>query len=795
MKKILTKSALAAVMAIAFAACGETEPTEWRLFSYIHDLKRGDDASCTALFNVGRHDLKRVAPLKIEAPAAKGAVYEVTVNGQRLEVAVGESWSVEIPFGKFRNNDNKLEIRVAKGSDEHLCDVDRIGVYGTVSALKGPRVTERDFFLLHLDKTIPEFRAAADKAAAGDMDGAKRLFADYVRKHYRVQDHVLKDYLHPDKPEVVLKRGDAVKHGYVWSIGTYRFKDKHINWAFNPTWNGYCEWCYHLAYFTSMDYLTRRYALKGEEEYAELARQQYREFFEKEPPPADYIGGGGTFSWRSLETGGRIGGIFANDIYFLLRSPGTTDDFITTYFRSFWDHCTLVRKSHAGSGNWRTNEMTGLLVSTYMAPYFTQTKEWREYSLGICVQEFSRQIYPDGQQDELSTGYHVGVAMQFMRIPAIYKMAGVEPPAGCLKTVETMFNPYMILMRPDRRVPSLNDAGNATVREFLSYGITNFPHRKRDFEWFATDGKEGEPPKWTSRLMPYAGWAVMRSGWGPKDLWAHMDCGPFGTGHQHEDKGSIQMWAHGTEMISEAGWYDYDTSDMRKYVLSTRGHNTVRIDGQDQNRRRQQATYAIPHDVVPNIPFSTSDTLDLAEMTYSDGYAGRVGRAVTHRRRLMFFKRPEGTRPFFAVVDRLAAGDGKSHSYEQIWHLQAGEFESLQPLSFVARYPNGARLAAAFSDSAAKIVDKRGQKEPELQGWNPGRWDKHNASPIATPVLCGPLQGSRRIVTVFQPWPGECAGAIRVKASADVAEKSFTLVLADGRELTFTENAPDKETP
>ncbi len=174
-------------------------------------------------------------------------------------------------------------------------------------------------------------------------------------------------------------------------------------------------------------------------------------------------------------------------------------------------------------------------------------------------------------------------------------------------------------------------------------------------------------------------------------------------------------------------------------------------------------------------------------MTYDDGYAGKVGDAVTHSRRLMFFKHPEGTRPFLAVVDRLVAKDGKPHDYEQIWHLQKGEFDVLNQLDFIARYPNDARLVAAFSAPGAKLVDKRGQKTPELQGWDPGVWNKNNEVPIATPVLCGRLDGSLRIVTIFQPWPRAGVEPIRVKASADVAEKSFTLVMSDGRELDFEE--------
>lgn len=768
------------------ASYAENEPKTWRLFAYINNVKAEDGSGCQALFNIGRHDLKHIAPVKIEGKGEKGAVYEISVNGKVMGVVSGALWRVELPFKSYRFGKNNLKIKVLEGADNRIADKDRIAVYGTVSAMKGPRVSVEDFFLKHIDKSIPEFREAAKKASEGDIKGAGKLFADYVRKNYRLPDYVLDDYLKPKDAEKVRRQGEAAKKGTVWSIGTYRFEDGNINWAFNPTWNGYDEWCYHLAYFTSMDYLTRLYALDGDEAAAELARRQYTGFFENEIPPADHICRNATFSWRSLETGGRIGGIMAFDIYFLMKSPATTDEFIVTYFRSFWDHCTIIRKSHAPRDNWLTNELTGLFSASYFAPYFEETKEWREYSLSKLIKEFTRQIYPDGQQVELSTSYHVGVARQFMRVPNVCRAYGVEPPKGCLETVERMFNPYMAMMRPDGKMPSLNDAGNSSVQNFLAYGLELFPYRK-DFVWFASNGRKGEKPEWTSRLLPYAGWAIMRSGWGRDDFWAHMDCGPLGTAHQHEDKGSIQMWAHGVEMIGEAGWYDYDTSDMRKYVLSTRGHNTVRIDGRDQARLANRKTHLVPEGETPQIPFSTTPLLDIAEMIYEDGYAGLGKNAVTHHRKLMFFKQPEGTTPFFAVIDRLNVNDSKVHSYEQIWHLQKGEFESLDALSFLAKYPNGAYLAGVFSDEGAKVVDKRGQKKPELQGWNPGRWDLNNASPIATPVLCGELKTSKRIVTVFQPLSGKGVHVKSVKASGNIDEKTFEIVLSDGTVLKYEE--------
>ena len=92
-------------------------------------------------------------------------------------------------------------------------------------------------------------------------------------------------------------------------------------------------------------------------------------------------------------------------------------------------------------------------------------------------------------------------------------------------------------------------------------------------------------PTYTSAAMEYAGMMVMRTGWGKDDVWAFMDAAPFGTGHQHEDKLNLLMYAHGKYILTENGSYAYDDSEMRKYALSTRSHNTVRVNGMDQNRR------------------------------------------------------------------------------------------------------------------------------------------------------------------------------------------------------------------
>src|SRR5690606_28147273 len=93
-------------------------------------------------------------------------------------------------------------------------------------------------------------------------------------------------------------------------------------------------------------------------------------------------------------------------------------------------------------------------------------------------------------------------------------------------------------------------------------------------------------PAETSVAFPQAGYFVMRSGWSREAVWALFDGGPLGYTHHHEDKLNLLLHGHGRLLLTECGNYAFDDSEMRRYAVSTRGHNTVRVDGMDQNRRR-----------------------------------------------------------------------------------------------------------------------------------------------------------------------------------------------------------------
>jgi hypothetical protein len=82
---------------------------------------------------------------------------------------------------------------------------------------------------------------------------------------------------------------------------------------------------------------------------------------------------------------------------------------------------------------------------------------------------------------------------------------------------------------------------------------------------------------------------------------------------------------------------------MRRYVISTRVHNTARVDDMDQARCRTiHGTYGWhDEDINPlsDMKYRLGEDTDWAGGIYNQGYSPREDRAVTHRRKVIFVKK------------------------------------------------------------------------------------------------------------------------------------------------------------
>ena len=651
----------------------------------------------------------------------------------------------------------------------------------------GPRTTPEEFFTKHLDTSIPALSSIPAKMSAGDRAGAEKVFADHVRATLRHDvlnaDWIGRKYTGKER-RGIKRRAEEIMDYKLSSCGMpHHFADHKVDWDLNPTFNKYKEWTWQLSRHPFWTTLAEYYTATGDERAVTVWIDMISSWFDQALVPLK-ASSGATHCWRTIEAGIRMSG-WSRQIAAFAKSPQVTDEFLTRYFISIWEHGWRLR-NNSTRGNWLLMELHGLLRISLLYPFLNDAPEWRAYALKILQEEFSRQVYPDGFQYELSTGYHGVVVSNYKAIFDLYENLGLERPEFIRTGLEKMFETYVRLATPDGGTPSLNDGSNANVARWCRMASRFYPERA-DFRWFATGGREGTPPDYLSTVFPWAGAVVFRTSWAKDAVWGYMDASPFGRGHQHEDKLNFLLNAYGKTMLTEGGNYMYDSSDCRKYVLSTRAHNTIRIDGLEQNRRRTYRWKDADITVKADVEFSTSPTRDVARSTYKDGY-GPQQELVVHHRTVLFLKEEPGLAPFFVVIDRLAAPDDRPHAFEIMWHLEECKL-AIDGQTFTGDFGDGIGLAAATSDAVAKITDMKGQHKPYFQGWMP-IWvgGPHEHRPIPTPVVQGTFTGAKRIVTVLYPYRGGANRLRGVTADADPKADSFTLMLADGTERSVRES-------
>lgn len=658
----------------------------------------------------------------------------------------------------------------------------------------GPVTSAAEFFTEHLDTTIPELASIPEKVTSGDLVGAEKVFADYLRATLNPEryNRVWIGKAYPAEARDRLFRlaertmsyhlDSASKNHHQYPIGS-------VDWKLNPTFNKQKEYVFVLSRHAFLTDLAEYYTLTGDERAANVYTNMISSWIDQAKAPPAGTNQYKTDCWRTIECGIRMGA-WSRQIHAFLRSPAVTDRFLTDFFISVWEHGRRLRERPT-HGNWFLIEMTGLVRIGLTYPFLKDAKPWFEYAMGRLENEFAIQVYPDGFQYELSTNYQGTCLECFNAIRGTFTDNGLEAPDFLAKGMRRMYEVYWKLSQPSRVTPDLNDGGRRDVAANCAAALRLYPEDPV-FRWFATSGEEGAQPDVLSLAFPYAGAVVFRDSWSTNAIWGYLDASPFGRDHQHEDKLNFLLSAYGKDMVVEPGNYFYDTSEMRKYVLSTFAHNTVLIDGKGQRSRKGYQWRDEDIRKKADLDFSTARARDSATSAFTAGYGENAEVRVHHARTVLFLKDIPGTTPFFVVIDRLKDLDGSApRGYEQVWHLEDCNLQ-IEGRSFRADFGDGVGLFSVCSDEQSAIADCRGQKDPVWQGWMPiRRRGPHEHRPIPTPVIRGTFSGARRVVTVLYPYGGSSCPLIGVDASSDVRDGMFCIRMADGRNLLFEENAKE----
>lgn len=637
----------------------------------------------------------------------------------------------------------------------------------------GPRISDTEFFgMLNLE--LPGLDKVKASADAGDMTSAKREFAEYLRRRQKPvwKPEWLASLQHSTRTDKTdTREADRIMQRDLPSVGVYHKYDGEIDWTLNPI--NYREWPWQLNRHPFWTTLGLAYWATGEEKYAKEFVYQMTDWVRQCPVPLDN-NGNRSETWRTIEAGIRTGHHWPSAYYLFLNSPSFTDDAIVTMVKSMVEHAQHLMR-WPQTGNWLTMECNGLMHVGVLFPEFKDAETWRKTASERLYAELDKQVYPDGAQIELSTGYHQVSLLNFAAAWNVAHINGVEMPADYVAKMQRMFDYDLDVSMPDGYAPGLNDAGRTNMMAQAKMGLTYFPERK-DYQWLATLGKEGTKPDVGSIALPFSGHVVMRSGWELDDRYMLFDAGPYGYGHQHEDALSFVIYAYGKYMLVDPGNYPYDSSDWRRYVLSTRAHNTIRVDGLDQHRNGRPRQEYVVSQPMP-IRWTSDAKFDYAQSTYDDGYGSDSSVQVKHTRSVVFVK-PE----YWIVVDTLVPSDEKPHRYESAFHLDVSGAEvDAAAKSVRTTDAKGANLSILpVADDGLKVSIVSGQKEPIVQGWMPA--GGYTCRPIPTPIFSREQPGDASFAYVFYPTPegGRCR-VVKVEPLAVEGATAMAVRFENGR--------------
>jgi len=596
-----------------------------------------------------------------------------------------------------------------------------------------PEKMKSIFQNLNLDyKGLEEVKKAYQK---GDLPKACELLLEY----YKTSESAKR--LKKNKPEVSQKTTSAAD-SIVADIYTFqnvagkvpRLDDSHLKWSHNGPEDD-IEWAWALNRHYPVAYILPDYFETGNPVYA-----KYIDSFTKDwiiqswPYPAVKSS---TAMWRGLEVSFRVK-TWAQVFYGLISTDYISPATKLLILSSLPDHAHYARYFHA-QNNWLTMEISGLATVATAWPEFKQAEEWLNYSIKVMSESMKDQVYADGAQTELTSSYHYVALRNFELFQTLCNDAGKPLPDFFNKTLENMYNYLALTIRPDGYGLLNNDADLIYNRDIVLKAAEQY--NRNDWKYIVTNGKEGTKPKvGPSYILPWAGHLISRGGYDADAQWSFFDIGPWGSGHQHNDKMHVSVAAYGRDLLVDCGRFAYrgEVADkFRKYATGSQSHNVLLIDG-----KGQAPGLKVTEEPVSKKDYSIMPDYDLGRGSFAE-FTGLEG-ACKHTRTL-FYSRGD----FWVVVDQITTD--RPRKIEALWHWHPENKLKIENDKVYTANESGNLQIIPTGNQKWEVKMVKGQEQPEIQGWYSKEYNIFEPNP--TTIYSTQIEKDVTLVWVL--WPSE----------------------------------------
>lgn len=474
--------------------------------------------------------------------------------------------------------------------------------------------------------------------------------------------------------------------------------------------------------------LAAAYRQTGDDKYAQHAARLLWSYYNTCPVPnsRQIVG-----PWRTLEVGGRQWRVLVDTVGYLGATSAFDAATHAMLARSRLEHMRYLMAYCGGPNNWYQVEASGMAVAALFSPELNDADSYLRVALRRLKWINSFAYFDDGFQFELSHSYHMFPTSALMHLVHVARARGVALPGDFVALTEKAHEMYLYALQPNHLLPMFNDCGAMPIDPATTLRFASDVFARPDLRWGGSYGREGQKPDHASHAWPSAGYYAMRDRWGEDGQFLFFDGAPYGASHQHEDKLTFTLYAHGRLLIGDPNIYSYSWTEPTHYFKASRAHNLVMVDGRGQARRfRGEQAWL---QTLGENEWVSRPGFDFVSSVYAEGFAPdpypdrgaatTVDVSITHRR-AMFYVKPG----YWILCDQLQGPQGQAHQLEQLFHIapvhepgspipmRAGDI-SVSPSAIVTREAGLGNIAILPVDSAGlQARAQKGETSPAV-GW------------------------------------------------------------------------------
>ncbi len=371
----------------------------------------------------------------------------------------------------------------------------------------------------------------------------------------------------------------------------------------------------------------------------------------------------------------------------VINSKYMTPDICTAMMKRFFTSITAHADDRSAKVNAAISKFCHVITVASFFNEYTDSRRCKEIGIDFFNTNVVKDFFPDGAYVEDTGVYNRVSHREYVNVKRMLYKEGVMCSDEFDNRLRLAAYYDLLLRGPNGEMLGFGDQSTQGKLKFGEY--------EEMFEWYGdpvlqyldTRGAKGTKPEWTSTYLPYSSYVFLRSDWTPDAQMLFTNV-RHGSCHAHDDDNGIILYGYGKNLLTDAGYIDYESTNLRRLGTSTLMHNTVEINNVSQ---KSFGDWELTQDDVGvTNDFSANESFDFVSQT-SFGYR-HIGNE--HTRNITFVK------PDFYIVSDIMKPENKNNvnTYKQLWHMTPNSGLYINDGSIYSNYSEPGNIIIACAD-------------------------------------------------------------------------------------------------